>query len=170
MGSITVTRAVAAHNGKKGPAFSVPFRNGTARSVINSASYYCFVDAPDAVGLYTSRYRREIRNPINRIAAAGAGKLPFRMPLVLDSSVSPSDDAVFRELEGESVLLNLETGMYYGLDEVGTRAWQLAAADGSLRAVRDALAEEYDAEPAVIEHDLLTLAEALIGKGLWTLK
>jgi hypothetical protein len=92
------------------------------------------------------------------------------MALVLDSTVSPSDDAVFRELEGESVLLNLETGMYYGLDAVGTRAWQLAAADGSLRAVRDALAEEYDAEPAVIERDLLALAEALIGKGLWTLK
>jgi len=92
------------------------------------------------------------------------------MPVALDSSVAPSDDAVFRELEGESVLLNLETGMYYGLDEVGTRAWQLAAADGSLRAVRDALAEEYEAEPAVIEHDLLALADTLIGKGLWTLK
>jgi hypothetical protein len=91
------------------------------------------------------------------------------MTLVLDSTVSPSDDAVFRELEGESVLLNLETGMYYGLDAVGTRAWQLAAADGSLRAVRDALAEEYDAELGIIERDLLALAEALIGKGLWTL-
>ena len=92
------------------------------------------------------------------------------MPVALDSTVSPSDDAVFRELEGESVLLNLETGMYYGLDAVGTRAWQLAAADGSLRAVRDALVEEYEAEPAVIERDLIALADALIGKGLWTLK
>jgi hypothetical protein len=90
--------------------------------------------------------------------------------VALESTVSPSDDAVFRELEGESVLLNLETGMYYGLDAVGTRAWQLAAADGSLRAVRDALIEEYDAEPAIIERDLLTLADALIGKGLWTVK
>jgi len=92
------------------------------------------------------------------------------MALVIDSTVSPSDDAVFRELEGESVLLNLETGMYYGLDAVGTRAWQLAALDGSLRAVRDALVEEYDAAPDVIERDLLSLADALVGKGLWTLK
>lgn len=92
------------------------------------------------------------------------------MAIVLDSTVSPSDDAVFRELEGESVLLNLETGMYYGLDAVGTRAWQLASSAGSLRAVRDALVEEYDAEPAVIERDLLALAESLVGKGLWTLK
>jgi len=92
------------------------------------------------------------------------------MAVVLESTVAPSDDAVFRELEGESVLLNLETGMYYGLDAVGTRAWQLAETDGSLRAVRDALVEEYDAEPAIIERDLLALADALIGKGLWTLK
>jgi len=92
------------------------------------------------------------------------------MAVALDSTVSPSDDAVFRELEGESVLLNLETGMYYGLDAVGTRAWQLAAGGGSLRAVRDALVEEYDAEPDVIERDLLSLADALVGKGLWTLK
>ena len=92
------------------------------------------------------------------------------MAVILDSTVSPSDDVVFRELEGESVLLNLETGMYYGLDAVGTRAWQLAAADGSLRAVRNALVEEYEAEPAVIERDLIALADALIGTGLWTLK
>lgn len=92
------------------------------------------------------------------------------MAVVLDATVTPSDDAVFRELEGESVLLNLETGLYFGLDAVGTRAWQLAATDGSLRAVRDALAEEYDAAPDVIERDLLSLADALVGKGLWTLK
>jgi Coenzyme PQQ synthesis protein D (PqqD) len=90
------------------------------------------------------------------------------MSPTLDGRVVPSDNAVFRELEGESVLLNLETGMYYGLDVVGTRAWQLAAAGGSLRAVRDRLVEEYDAEPDVIERDLLALADALAGKGLWT--
>lgn len=92
------------------------------------------------------------------------------MGATLDATVAASDDAVFRELEGESVLLNLETGMYYGLDVVGTRAWQLAAADGSLRSVRDRLAEEYDAAPDAIERDLLSLADALVGKGLWTLK
>jgi hypothetical protein len=92
------------------------------------------------------------------------------MTIALDTIVAVSDDAVFRELDGESVLLNLETGMYYGLDAVGTRAWQIAAAGGSLRDVRDRLVEEYDAEPAVIERDLLTLADALVGKGLWTVK
>jgi len=91
------------------------------------------------------------------------------MAIALDSTVAASDDAVFREMDGESVLLNLETGMYFGLDDVGTRVWRLAADDGSLRAIRERLIEEYDADPAVIERDLLALAEALVSKGLWIL-
>lgn len=91
------------------------------------------------------------------------------MAIALDSTVAPSDDAVFREMDGESVLLNLETGIYFGLDEVGTRVWRLAADNGSLRAVRDRLVEEYDADPAAIERDLLALADALVSKGLWML-
>jgi hypothetical protein len=91
------------------------------------------------------------------------------MAIPLDSTVAASDDAVFREMDGESVLLNLETGMYFGLDEVGTRVWRLAADNGSLRAIRERLAEEYDADAATIERDLLALAEALVSKGLWIL-
>lgn len=90
------------------------------------------------------------------------------MAISLDSTVTASDDAVFREMDGESVLLNLETGMYFGLDEVGTRVWRLAVDNSSLRAVRERLVEEYDADPATIERDLLALAEALVSKGLWT--
>jgi hypothetical protein len=92
------------------------------------------------------------------------------MTIPLDSVVAASDDAVFRELDGESVLLNLETGMYFGLDAVGTRVWQLAGGGGSLRGIRERLVEEYDAEPSVIERDLLALADTLVTKGLWTLK
>jgi hypothetical protein len=91
------------------------------------------------------------------------------MAIALDSTVAASDDAVFREMDGESVLLNLETGMYFGLDEVGTRVWRLAADDGSLRAIRERLLQEYDADAATIERDLLALAEALVSKGLWIL-
>ena len=91
------------------------------------------------------------------------------MAIALDSTVAASDDAVVREMDGESVLLNLETGMYFGLDEVGTRVWRLAADDGSLRAIRERLLEEYDADAATIERDLLALAVALVSKGLGVL-
>lgn len=92
------------------------------------------------------------------------------MTIALDSIVAVSDDAVFRELDGESVLLNLETGMYFGLDAVGTRVWQLAGERGPLRAIRERLVAEYDAEPSNIERDLLALADTLVAKGLWTVE
>lgn len=90
------------------------------------------------------------------------------MTVPLDSVVAVSEDAVFRELDGQSVLLNLATGMYFGLDAVGTHVWQLAAENGSLRWISQRLAEEYDAEPAAIERDLLALADTLVAKGLWS--
>ena len=91
------------------------------------------------------------------------------MTIALDTVVSPSEDAVFRELDGQSVLLNLATGMYFGLDPVGTHVWQLAATDGSLRTVLASLVAEYDADPVTIERDLLALADALVSKGLWSI-
>ena len=90
------------------------------------------------------------------------------MAIGLEAVVGASDDAVFREIDGQSVLLNLATGMYFGLDAVGTYVWQLAAENGSLRWISQRLAEEFDAEPAAIEHDLLALAETLVAKGLWS--
>ena len=91
------------------------------------------------------------------------------LAIALDAVVAPSPDAVFRELDGQSVLLNLATGMYFGLDAIGTHVWQLAAEDGSLRVVRQRLVAEYDADPSIIERDLLALADALVAKGLWAI-
>ena len=91
------------------------------------------------------------------------------LAIALDTVVAPAEDAVFREMDGQSVLLNLATGMYFGLDAVGTHVWQLAAAGGSLRGVLDRLVAEYDADPAAIERDLLALAEMLVARGLWSI-
>ena len=52
----------------------------------------------------------------------------------LDSRVTIGPDVVFRELDGEAVILNLETGLYFGLNEMGTRIWQRLDAHGEVRA------------------------------------
>lgn len=89
--------------------------------------------------------------------------------LTLDSIVAVSDDAVFRELDGESVVLNLETGLYYGLDEVGTRIWRAVDPKASLRIVLESVVAEFNTDRPAAEADLLELAAALLDKGLWTL-
>jgi hypothetical protein len=76
------------------------------------------------------------------------------------------DDVVFHDLQGELVLLNLKTGVYFGLDSVGTRIWHLIQEHGSLQKVRDSLVEEYEVTETRCEQDLLTLASRLRENGL----
>jgi hypothetical protein len=75
---------------------------------------------------------------------------------------------MFRELDGEAVILNLESGSYFGLNAVGTRIWHLIQQDGHLKTVFDTLLREYDVEAAALERDLLDLvarlAEARLGE------
>ena len=86
--------------------------------------------------------------------------------ITLDRTVRIGEDTVFRELGGEAVLLQLDAGMYFGLDEVGTRLWRLIAERGRLRDVFDAAHEEFDVDPEILERDLLALVAQLAEKKL----
>lgn len=89
------------------------------------------------------------------------------MPAItLDSTVRIHDDAVFRELDGESVILQLQSGTYFGLDPVGTRLWRILEAEGSLRRVSEIALLEFDTTAEVLEQDLIDLVTALEQKAL----
>ena len=83
-------------------------------------------------------------------------------PISLANTFIPSKDAVFRDLDGEAVILHLDSGTYFGLNAVGTRIWQLMERDGRLTAVLDDLRTEYDAPADVLERDLLDLVARLV--------
>jgi hypothetical protein len=84
----------------------------------------------------------------------------------LDTPLVVPEDVIFRELDGEAIILNLATGIYFGLDEVGTRLWALVADSGTLRHAVDTMAEEFDVDHATLERDALELATGLLDKGL----
>jgi len=73
---------------------------------------------------------------------------------------------MFRELDGEAVLLNLQNEMYYGLDEVGTRMWQLLTTSDSVQAAMDTMLEEFDVSPETLEQDLSKMIQELQEHGL----
>jgi len=56
--------------------------------------------------------------------------------------------------------------MYFGLDSVGTRMWQLIERHRSLSAIVAAMCDEFDAPAATIEQDVLRLVTELVEKGL----
>jgi hypothetical protein len=76
------------------------------------------------------------------------------------------DDVMFRILGGEAVILNVGTGVYFGLDEVGTRMWQLMSEHGSTDQVVETMLNEYEVEEAQLRADLDKLIEQLSEKGL----
>jgi len=65
-----------------------------------------------------------------------------------------SSDVMCRVLDGEAVLLDLTSGKYLGLNDVGTRVWELIGEGKPYGAIRGALLAEFDVEAAVLEHDL----------------
>jgi hypothetical protein len=69
------------------------------------------------------------------------------------------DDILYQNLQGELVLLNVHTGIYFGLDTVGARMWQLIHAHqhAPLQDVLDALVGEYNVSPDQCAGDLLNL-------------
>lgn len=73
---------------------------------------------------------------------------------ILDSTLTPSDQAIESSVGDETVLLNLENGTYYGLDPVGTRIWALLKEGNTPAAIGPLLVAEYEVEPEVIENDL----------------
>lgn len=71
-----------------------------------------------------------------------------------------------RVLDRECVLLNLETERYFGLDEIGTRMWQLATGSENLDAAYQELLEEFDVEPELLRSNFTELLSRLVDNGL----
>ena len=90
------------------------------------------------------------------------------------SEVALSSDTVVKaaggqmscDLAGEAAILNMTTGVYYGLDPVGARIWELIQEPASIARLRDALLEEYEVEPSVVEADIKALISDMKSHGL----
>ena len=76
------------------------------------------------------------------------------MPAARDAAIRIRKDVVFRDLEGEMVLLNLATGVYFGLDPVGTRIWALIDDGRSVDQIVAAITAEYEVDADVCRVDL----------------
>jgi hypothetical protein len=73
---------------------------------------------------------------------------------------------LIRRLDGESVLLNLESERYFGLDATGTRMWELVTSQPCIALALEKLQEEYEVEPDVLRSHLTQLMSGLVENGL----
>jgi hypothetical protein len=71
-----------------------------------------------------------------------------------------------RFLDREAVLLNLETERYFGLDETGTRMWQIVTAASNIDLAYQELLAEFDVAPEMLRSNFTDLLSRLLENGL----
>jgi Coenzyme PQQ synthesis protein D (PqqD) len=86
--------------------------------------------------------------------------------LSLETVVARSDGFIDAEIDNEIVLLNIEKGMCYGLNRVGSRIFSLLAVPLRIHDICKTLLTEYNVEPSTCERQVLDLLEELRAEGL----
>jgi len=86
--------------------------------------------------------------------------------LAFESRIVASKDQVSCDLAGEAAILNLKNSVYYGLDPVGARVWNLIQEPKTLAEIRDTLLGIYDVDSLKLESDLRALLTELAEQGL----
>lgn len=86
--------------------------------------------------------------------------------MVLDKRVTVPPGILFRDLDGEAVVLALKSGRYFGLNETGTRMWLLLHEHGQVEPAFRALQQEYEVDGERLEQELLAFVNSLASEGL----
>jgi Coenzyme PQQ synthesis protein D (PqqD) len=92
--------------------------------------------------------------------------LKTTMEVTFSQRIIAPDDVLVQMLDGEAVLLNLDTESYFGLDDVGARMWTLLTESDSIQAAYEGLLDEYDVTPEQLRADLIGLIDRLAEQGL----
>lgn len=82
------------------------------------------------------------------------------------SIVVAAKDRIWCDIAGEAVILNADSGVYYGLDPVGTQVWQLIQEPKAVSALISTLLELYDVAVERCQTDLLSLLHDLAANEL----
>src|SRR2546429_1590894 len=90
--------------------------------------------------------------------------------LMITSVVVAAPDQVSADLAGEAVILNLQTGKYYGLARVAARIWELLKTPTRVANIRDTIVHEFEVAPERCERDLFNFLQQLADQELIEIK
>jgi hypothetical protein len=85
--------------------------------------------------------------------------------LAPDTIVQRNAGVLDAEVDGEAVMLSIDSGRYFGFDSVGTEIWRLVQEPRSIAQICAALLERYDAEPEVCTADVTRFVAGLVNVG-----
>jgi len=84
-------------------------------------------------------------------------------------TIEISSEVLTQEVDGETVILDLKSESYFGLNEVGTRIWQLLQEQEDIQTITETMLNEYDMEEEQLEKDIQNLLTQLNNAGIVTL-
>ena len=84
----------------------------------------------------------------------------------INTNIVVADEVVSCDLDGEAAILNLKDGVYYGLDPIGAKIWNLIQNPMILSDVVEKIWEEYDVKKDECTDDIFELIEKLLNNGL----
>lgn len=84
----------------------------------------------------------------------------------LTDKVTIPAQVMARQVGEETVILDLASGTYFGLDPVGARIWQLMGEGKTLSEICDTMLDEYEVTRDALERDVIELAQKLSAQGL----
>ncbi|HEX3010407.1 MAG TPA: lasso peptide biosynthesis PqqD family chaperone [Syntrophomonadaceae bacterium] len=87
-----------------------------------------------------------------------------------DTVISKTEGVVLAELDGKVVMMSIENGQYYGLDEVGSIIWEMMSEPVQVKNVINRLMQEYEVTREECEKDVMAFLEKLHEKKLIILK
>jgi hypothetical protein len=90
----------------------------------------------------------------------------MKQSLTGSSIVAATKNQVFADLSGEAAILDLQSGLYYGLNGLGSRIWNLVQEPMTVNDIRDHLLREYEVESDRCERELLALLQQMMDEGL----
>lgn len=83
-----------------------------------------------------------------------------------ESCLRRNEQTLNQQVEDSHVILQLDSGQYYALNEIGIRVWQLCDGTHSVASIVDILCDEYDAPASTIEIDIKALLQELLDEKL----
>ncbi len=86
--------------------------------------------------------------------------------ITIDSTIVVADDVVSCDLDGEAAILNIKDGIYYGLDPIGAKIWNLIQKPNTINRIIQVIIEEYDVKTEECQIDIFELIEQLLDNGL----
>ncbi|HYX23452.1 MAG TPA: PqqD family protein [Thermoanaerobaculia bacterium] len=86
--------------------------------------------------------------------------------IAADSRLRHRDRVLIQGAAGTLVLLDLEGGQYYALDEVSARVWELCDGEHGVAAIVEVIGSEYDAPAATIREDVMAFLQEMLDEKL----